>query len=153
MRRWNTHESALQIAQALGVTKNVVIGTVTRLRKKGLITREKEKNDAGRHRGKMVPPLRLARPATPMARLFSYEPNIEPSSRADGSVDLMSLERHHCRFPVSRIDDQHYFCGSPRRDIRSSYCEKHHQVVWIKGSRMSRKRKPKGPEQWTRTIT
>lgn len=47
-------------------------------------------------------------------------------------VHLTNLEAHHCRFPVDRVDGHTFFCGEPRKNPRSSYCETHHPIVWHK---------------------
>lgn len=47
-------------------------------------------------------------------------------------IGLVDLEHNSCRFPISRDDDTHFFCGEVRRDPKTSYCSHHHSIVWHK---------------------
>ena len=157
---WNENKSSKEIAALLNVTKNTVIGVVNRLRHKGFITRPKEndisdkskaeakkiyldRNSKRETKGKQEVKrshrkrtMGLGTKTVSLPRLF--QPAMK-SARPTGStgVSLMDLGHDQCRFPVSRIEDQHYFCGAPKRDALASYCEEHHAKCFMKRTRLS----------------
>lgn len=59
-----------------------------------------------------------------------WKPKKEVRRAPGAPVPLMELKEHHCRWVVSRM----MFCGAPKKSARSSYCERHHAMVWQKSS-------------------
>lgn len=47
------------------------------------------------------------------------------------ATTLLNLKNNQCRFPIKKLNDTHIFCGDLVR-ASSSYCEHHHNIVWIK---------------------
>jgi len=143
---WNKEYSAREIAKHLGVTKNIVIGVVTRARNSGsgLIVRPKLEGpaDCGL-RGRKDRVSHKKRPgadpvkAVSMPKLFQKPLKNEKADTRIVGIPLWELERRSCRYPTSRVDEQHYFCGDVTKDLTSSYCEKHHGVVWVKKKRLN----------------
>lgn len=132
---WNENHSALQIGMSLGVTRNTVIGVVSRARPLGLITRkfEAKQSKKGRDGSKLK---KQENPRLSNVRLMFPIPIVEEQQLNVDGVSLFKIAHNGCRFPKSRVDDQHYFCGKPKRDAKTSYCSEHHDVVWIKASRV-----------------
>ena len=137
IRLWNEEKSAKEVALVLGVTKNVVISVITKAREKGLITRAKLPSN--RSRGEFGQAIirnkkRLVeKKATTMPKLFVAD------KEDDAAIGVSFLELDHdgCRYPTSRFEGQHYFCGEPRRDTRTSYCELHHALCWHQKKRLT----------------
>ena len=132
---WNENHSALQIGMSVGVTRNTVIGVISRARPLGLITRpflvrQARKGRDGSERKKQE------RPRLSNVRLIFPRPVIEEQQQVNvNGVSLFDIAYNGCRFPTSRVEDQHYFCGKPKRDHKTSFCAEHHEVVWIKPRR------------------
>jgi hypothetical protein len=137
IRLWNEEKSAKEVAVVLGVTKNVVISVITKARDKGLITRAKLPSN--RSRGEFGQAIirnkkRLVeKKATTMPKLFVAD------KEDDAAIGVSFLELDHdgCRYPTSRFEGQHYFCGEPKRDTRTSYCELHHALCWHQKKRLT----------------
>ena len=137
IRLWNEEKSAKEVALVLGVTKNVVISVITKAREKGLITRAKLPSN--RSRGEFGQAIirnkkRLVeKKATTMPKLFVAD------KEDDAAIGVSFLELDHdgCRYPTSRFEGQHYFCGEPKRDTRTSYCELHHALCWHQKKRLT----------------
>jgi hypothetical protein len=131
IKLWNESLSAKTIGEQLGVTKNIVIGIITRSRPLGLITRAsgpslqermskartKRKRQATRRDSIVKIPVRIA-------------PKVEHTGPIIG-IPFMELVSTSCRYPTTSIDSQHYFCGEPKKE-RSSYCPAHHNLCWMK---------------------
>ena len=138
IRLWNLEISSKDIAARLSITKNIVIGVVTRERESGSgrITRIKVPGPYQNMRnGKRAHRKRSEEKKVrviAMPKLFLAEPEQEKRQTKIVGISLLDLDVNGCRFPTSRVEDQHYFCGTPRRDPRTSYCDEHHQVVWVR---------------------
>lgn len=46
-------------------------------------------------------------------------------------IALLDLTPNQCRYPVGHSDVT-LFCGTFRTDPKSSFCEHHHAIVWVK---------------------
>jgi hypothetical protein len=144
IRLWNDDKSASQIATQLAITKNIVIGVITRERDSGsgLITRDKLPGpyDCGSRGGKRThkkrPGAQQVKVHT-MPKLFRVESKPEKRQTKIIGVSLVELENNSCRFPTSRVADQHYFCGSPKRDRDTSYCAEHHSIAFVKKRKLT----------------
>ena len=139
IRLWNEEKSAKEVAIIMGVTKNMVISIITRARGKGLITRAKLPSN--RSRGAFGQAIirnkkRLVeKKATTMPKLF-----VADKEEEDGvaiGVPFLELSHNGCRYPTSRFEGQHYFCGEPKRDTKTSYCELHHALCWHQKKRLT----------------
>ena len=141
---WNSELSAAEIAKRMEITKNIVIGVITRERESGsgLITREKlpGPNECGERGGKKTHKKRpgaVALKFHTMPKLFQIETKPEKQQTKIVGIPLVDLELNDCRFPTSRVRDQHYFCGAPRRDRNTSYCAEHHALSFAKRRKLT----------------
>lgn len=139
IRLWNMDMASKNIAAQLNITKNIVIGVVTRERDSGsgLITRKKLPGpyECGMKGGKRTHrnrPVTVKVKVNTMPKLFQVEAKREKQQTKIVGISLIDLELHQCRFPTSRVEDQHYFCGELRRDRDTSYCDAHHKLAVIK---------------------
>lgn len=139
IRLWNEEKSAKEVAVVLGVTKNVVISVITKARDKGLITRAKLPSNRSRGAfGQAI--LRnkkrvVEKKATTMPKLFVADKEKEDAVAI--GVSFLELNHDGCRYPTSRFEGQHYFCGEPKRDTKTSYCETHHALCWHEKKRLT----------------
>ena len=142
IKLWNDNKSATYIACEMKITRNVVIGVITRARAADLITkpivvaftkrnREKQKSSAiiqtHKSKAKLTNSLIVRAP-------IRYE---DKNSSAINGLALIDLDHNQCRFPTSRFDNQHYFCGAVTRDNRTSYCADHHSKVFVKKRKLN----------------
>lgn len=141
IRLWNENNSATYIACELKITRNIVIGVITRARKIGLITKPivfeftKRARSSARFKP-IIPKERKVRlQSHPMVK--SSVSHQEDSNSAIKGFALVDLEHNACRFPTSRFNDQHYFCGAVTRDYRTSYCAEHHVKVFVKKRKLT----------------
>ena len=143
IRLWNENKSATYIACELKITRNVVIGVITRARAAGLITKPIVFEFTKRARSEAKTAFKFRAPkitnsktqAHPMAKAqIVYQD--ENSSVINGFA-LIDLEYSSCRFPTSRFNNQHYFCGAVTRDHRTSYCAEHHSKVFVKKRKLT----------------
>jgi hypothetical protein len=84
-----------------------------------------------------VPPI-LA--MVPQLRQLSEKMKAEEAAKAPPGLDLLSLGKKQCRWPLSADNvppDQHRFCGQMRRS-GSSYCEEHHATATVPKGRATR---------------
>jgi hypothetical protein len=142
---WNADKlSTSQIASKIGVTKNTVIGVIRRARIAGLITREVVVDPAargklgGKKKGWRERSKKMAKePKGSLPKLFIAASKEEAQDTEAVGVSFADLRHDGCRYPTSRFEGEHYFCGEPKRDTRTSYCEKHHTLCWNKKMRMT----------------
>jgi GcrA cell cycle regulator len=137
---WAKGLTCAQIAMRLGgVTRNAVIGKVTRL---GLPPRGRQNTRSPRIGGQSVPKLRALRRRTrervpfnkvgPVARLKAEpfvpqaEPFVEPSNRKR----LLELTDSSCRWPIGEVGEPDFgFCN--REHVRGlPYCEAHARIAF-----------------------
>ena len=125
------------IGKEVGLSRNAVAGRVSRMRQRGEI------DNFYRTVEKRAEPERVVRQETKVRK----PPNIiklsVPPDVDTGGVHLLDLREEDCRYPVGETARGHFFCGEPRRDVRTRYCANHHPIVWVKGSApKDRKQKP-----------
>jgi len=143
IRLWNLEIPSKDIATQLNITKNVVIGVVTRERESGSgrITRVKlpgpyqnMRNGKRAHRKRFDE--RKAK-VNKMPKLFLIEPKTEKRQTKIVGISLLDLGANGCRFPTSRVEGQHYFCGAAKKDNRTSYCAEHHARVFVRKRKLT----------------
>ena len=119
----------MEMAKKLQVTKGTISGKIARMRARGEIDFLNR------------PIIMRALPDDPIARMtVAYERltlrvtiegrEVPPPANCEG-VHLMDLNPGDCRYAVARHSDMHFFCGKPRRDVKTSYCAEHHGLVWV----------------------
>lgn len=143
IRLWNANNSATMIAVEMKVTRNVVIGVITRARAAGLITKPiivafTKRNREQANRTQPTPrPKREHAKLTEGLMIRAPIRYAEPNSPSINGLALIELEHNQCRFPTSRFQNQHYFCGAVTRDHRTSYCAEHHEKVFVKKRKLT----------------
>lgn len=139
IRLWPEGWSASEIARRIGgLSRNAVIGKVHRIGLPARAVRKAEKNKSKTAKPwkeyarntKPAPKIKAVVPRLPAEKL--PDPNDFDRARlASGSVTLIDLERHHCRWPVGASDlTNHRFCGCQKID-GLPYCEHHAQRAYL----------------------
>jgi hypothetical protein len=113
---WAAGCTASTIAEALGTTKNSVIGKKTRL---GFVR-------AGQPQPQPPPPPIVKAPIKRKKRSFKVVYKRGPQPKP-----LISLKARECRYPINQAKpgELHLFCAKPT-EIDKGYCKKHHATVW-----------------------
>lgn len=136
-RLWKAGYSCSVIAAEIGgVTRNAVIGKISRL---GLSGRETSTDRRPRGRG--------SRPHQPSQRIASFIAHpfvvIEEAPKAPDHLGLTLVElkadRSQCRFiHGDNADTPYTYCAQPVR-ADSSYCPFHHRIVYVRPEQRPRK--------------
>jgi hypothetical protein len=142
LRLWEENKSASQIGQELGVTKNVVIGRVTRARMSGVkLTRA-----IGIRRGVPSPkPLvvknrRIIREFKLRCEPLPVLEMITPE-QIKKSIPLSQLTSRSCRYILNDDRSHPIYCGAQKE--KKSYCCKHYALCYYALSAGPRKKAPK----------
>jgi GcrA cell cycle regulator len=126
--------SCREIANEIGVSRNAVIGKLSRLN----LTREKKpiarREDAKPGRSRSVPRLQYRI----LRKLFAEAPPAEESEHAilsEQHCSLLELSEQRCRWPInSPGEDDFCFCGNqPLNGM--PYCAGHSRLAYQPGSR------------------
>jgi GcrA cell cycle regulator len=125
-----------QIAREIGVSRNAVIGKVSRL---GL---SRVKSAAVGQPGRTVP--KMARPrvviqqrTSPLAPTTQQLPFAPPAVDNGPRRSLLELAQGHCRWPLSEPGAADFgFCGKEQVE-GLSYCAAHARMAYRTGSRMN----------------
>ena len=128
--------SCREIANEIGVSRNAVIGKLSRLS----LTREKtlkvRRDDAGKRRPKSVPRLQYRM----LRKLFAEAPPAEDGQAIHGErhCSLLELSEERCRWPISSPGEKDFcFCGNrPLEGV--PYCPGHARLAYQPGSRQRR---------------
>ena len=142
LRMWEKNKTAKQIGDELGVTKNAVIGRVTRARMAGL-----QLNRASVARKKVFEwqsPVAKAHmiarePQSRCEPLSIFETTTQQKSKR--SITLSQLKSTSCRYILNDDPSQAIYCGAPKEKI--SYCCKHYALCYHAPSVGPRKKRPK----------
>lgn len=131
---WSEGKSATLIAQALGTTRNAVLGKRKRM---GLAAREVTESGhrgptpyVGQPRAPKV--VRVAKPKAPRVMKFkpvAFVPRVVdlPEPSKEFRCDFAAMTECQCRFAYG--DGPFEFCGHQKK-IGSSYCEYHTRICW-----------------------
>jgi GcrA cell cycle regulator len=127
--------SCREIACDIGVSRNAVIGKISRLN----LTREQERrraarpDDARKRRPKSVPRLQYQ-----MLRRLYAETEAPADDReigGDNRCSLLELSKEKCRWPISSPGCEDFcFCGNPPLD-GLPYCPGHTRLAYRPSSR------------------
>jgi hypothetical protein len=110
-------ERPVDVARALGVSKNKVVGVMYRHRRAG------------------EPKPKRERPASERAPP-------PPVKRKDEMIYLWDLQVGQCRYPAQSDEDGvHLFCGEPVRDSACPYCRSHAAICFEKPTKSKRKKR------------
>lgn len=138
LKLWNLGKSGPAIAAKLHITRNSVMGVLSRLRVRGFVDYRlkplpREHKTIFRKRPeKKLPPPPPAKPAP--TDILGKSVNefmikaVTPPKKAGKSVTFAQLRRGMCKYPTSGDKASEYlFCGEPAIPTMS-YCVKHMQV-------------------------
>ena len=130
--------SCREIACDIGVSRNAVIGKLSRLNltreKSGKARRPARKDDATGNRPKSVPRLQYQ-----MLRKLYAEPQAaacdDESINSENRCSLLELSKERCRWPISTPGAEDFcFCGN--RPLEAlPYCAGHTRLAYRPGSR------------------
>jgi GcrA cell cycle regulator len=126
---WQENISAQEIADRLGVTKNTIVGKVTRIRNRGYDLRKRKPPEqvVAVARRTSVP-----KPVVPWVPAPRADPVIEPKTvHVAGPKRLMDLGIDDCRYVISgELASSYLFCGEPKAG--KTYCAAHHKLCYVK---------------------
>jgi len=134
---WDRGMTTGQIAKALNVTKNSIIGKVHRL---CLTARPSpiKKTPVKSEKKVVAPEKEVKKSKTPTQHIVPTEvKNIkdeEPSSSLveETNIPLVKLDNHTCRWPLGDPrDDDFCFCGK-RVKTGQTYCEEHSAIAYVR---------------------
>lgn len=135
---WNEGKTSGEIAEALRISRNSVMGAVYRAQAKGLAmkkgpslptTAKKQKPPSERRApskvikrvdNKIVVEKRIGPSVTELPKNEVQTPKNPPKK-------LLSLESHDCRWMV----EDGYFCAAPSKSILRPWCEDHYKLVYV----------------------
>ena len=128
--------SCREIACEIGVSRNAVIGKLSRLN----LTREKtlkvRRDDAGKSRPKSVPRLQYRM----LRKLFAEAepPAGNEAILSEQHCSLLELSEERCRWPISSPGEKDFcFCGNrPLEGL--PYCAGHTRLAYLPTSRLRR---------------
>ena len=142
LRLWEENKSASQIGHELGVTKNAVIGRVTRARMSGVkldravaIRRgvPKQKPLVVKNR-RIIREFKLRCEPLPILEIITSEQNKR-------SISLSQLKSTSCRYILNEDRFHPIYCGALKE--KKSYCCKHYALCYYGPSVGPRKKTPK----------
>ena len=140
---WQGSVTAQQIADRFGITKNAVIGRVTRLRNKGYDLRKRENTAKVEAMPKRTS---IPKPVMPWVPSPPVDPITEPiTAHVMGPKGIMDLKMDDCRYIINDGPAPFFlFCGDPKTG--KTYCAAHHKLCYVrppsrvKGSKFSLKK-------------
>ena len=139
---WQSGASASEIAGQLGITRNSVMGHVTRARAKGdvraLVGPQKAAPPA-KSFDRVLIRKPAAIPTPPPVALPNSEPIATPalaqSEPAATPVPLVDCRPGCCRWPVSRDERGHLFCDAPvEAGKRPQWCAEHRAIGFARAA-------------------
>lgn len=116
---WQLGLSGGQISEQVGMTRNAIIGFVSRQRAKGVELRSAR-------RGRDTMPIKI-----PKKIISMMEAKLPPSQRR--RLQIHELTNKSCRFIVSKVDSPVLYCGDTIE--QHSYCKFHISVCYIPGKK------------------
>ena len=129
--RFEAGLSCRQIAADIGVSRNAVIGKLTRLN----LSRE---GGAGERLPRRTSDPQAPRPRRASQRqlLRALPPALPPEPEPCGAhrCSLLELSEENCRWPISDLEAAVWFCGNPRAK-GFAYCAGHARIAYQTSSR------------------
>jgi GcrA cell cycle regulator len=127
--------SCREIANDIGVSRNAVIGKLSRLsltrEKSGEARRSARNDDAKANRPKSVPRLQYQM----LRKLYAEVQPAEETIQSEHRCSLLELSAEKCRWPINTPGTEDFcFCGnSPLKGL--PYCAGHTRLAYRPGSR------------------
>ena len=142
---WVLNRTGSEIAKAIGISRNAVMGHIHRMVKDGKLSLKDPVKQAS-VRKKVKAPLAFPRPKKTVQQIFSEKPldayfeEIKSSAVSGTPVTLMELTPSSCRFAVSgKIGSEYMFCNNPIDKV--SYCAEHYKMCYTPLTRSSVKKR------------
>lgn len=141
LQMWQDGKSATEIGLHFGVTKNVIIGKIYRMRQKGVVMERKaDKKKVEVHRERLVPLPKIEkidrretnRPQSVKVIQFPLKlvHSVDVPTSPKVGILLECLTVDSCRYILS---DHHFgqavYCGDDKK--RGAYCEDHAKLCYI----------------------
>ena len=141
-KMWDRGMTTGQIAKALNVTKNSIIGKVHRLcltARPSPIKKTTEKAEK-----KSIAPQKNSKPAKHSVKVKPEESVAKDCCESiktpesvveETNIPLVKLDNHTCRWPLGDPrDDDFCFCGK-RVKTGQTYCEEHAAIAYVKAGK------------------
>ena len=135
VKMWEEGLSGSQIGEKLNLTRNAVIGMISRLKRKGHVFARDEKDQ---HRKRVAEERRVKEDKFAEKQAKKEKVIIIPKDlpvvavpslpTRSGGIELLDLKRTSCRFIVSGDDTIIKYCGE--QQSRSSYCAEHYSICY-----------------------
>lgn len=129
---WQEGKTTNEIAKALGVSKNSIVGKVHRLNLEARPSPIKKKDEENMLEAENITPAQKEpEPKEPKI-------TITPKKVSDAKVyhntciKLSELDNHTCRWPIGDPKDENFcFCGKKVR-TGQTYCDEHAEIAYVK---------------------
>lgn len=139
---WDEGKTATEIAKALGVTKNSIVGKVHRLcltaRPSPIKPKEEEIAATALESVSEVEIIDAEQPVSVSSPVLSpafTATNVVKKQKSGGHVKLVDLDSHTCRWPLGDPRDEDFcFCGKKVR-MGQTYCEEHAMMAYVKATK------------------
>ncbi|MBR1374277.1 global cell cycle regulator GcrA-like protein [bacterium] len=139
-KMWDRGMTTGQIAKALHVTKNSIIGKVHRLCLtarpspiKKMPAKDQRKNTGATNKNAIKPAKAGAKLEKKIEQTIN-ETNINEVPE-ETNIPLVKLDNHTCRWPLGDPrDDDFCFCGK-RVKTGQTYCEEHAGIAYVRSSK------------------
>ncbi len=140
-RMWDKGMTTGQIAKALNVTKNSIIGKVHRLCLTARPSPIKKSSDKTEKKFATQKPVKeTKKETTKTVSKKEVSPAVEPEKKVvqpieETNIPLVKLDNHTCRWPMGDPRDEDFcFCGK-RIKTGQTYCEEHAAVAYVKAGK------------------
>jgi len=135
---WKTGLSGSQIAYRLGITRNTVMGILSRGRAAGKVDYRIDMERIKSIRANVVELERKRASVIGEFLHLAIAGGDLPSNKPTSGITLMKLKPSSCRYIIGKnVDDEFLFCGEQRGT--SSYCKTHHKLCYTPLSKLKEK--------------
>lgn len=134
---WDEGKTATEIAKALGVTKNSIVGKVHRLCLTARPSPIKSKEEENVAATAVVVEEQIVEvsESTVQTEAPVCVAKAEKKRKSGEHVKLVELDSHTCRWPLGDPRDEDFcFCGKKVR-MGQTYCEEHAMMAYVKATK------------------
>lgn len=132
IKLWNEGKTASQIGAVLNVSRNVIIGKIWRMRRKGVETsaHQRPKSSAPRVRKPREPKQQSLGMLFKLPKPRPLPPKSEAPVANAKNINFWKLKNDSCRYVVNDGRPENFiFCGAPQE--RGPYCEAHALICYV----------------------
>lgn len=144
IKLWNEGKSSSELAAYYGVSRNAVIGQMTRARIKGYdVHRKDNKIKNQEFKPARLRPRSEITPGMPdkadivLHSILTLKPVLPPKKAK--LMRIYDLGPNQCKYPTDELNGEHLFCGAKTDGV---YCEEHYKVCYnrpVKKEQVSRR--------------